>query len=165
MTALLYISIMIFVTYIVAMVIVTKKVPDSISDTFYDLGGGVTGSLFTWFCFLVSFTLLPYWIEVSEVKILPFIACAALGLVGAAPLFKSHQKMIHFISAAICFASAYVWIVISSPVRLTVASLVLLVAACFARKKMFWWEITAFTTIYVSLGYDILHSIAGLPTI
>ncbi len=149
MITLLYISILVFVLYLIG-IIVYKGIPPSISDSYYVLGENkLISSLFTWFCWLVSITLLPYWIE-SGGGVLAFLACGALGFVGAAPLFKSHQKTIHFASATVCFLSAYAWLLINSTTIFFI-SLAVLGILCFVKKRTFWWEITAFVTIYTSL--------------
>lgn len=149
MIALLYISISVFALYLTG-IIVYKGIPDSISDSYYVIGEDrLLSSLFTWFCWLVSITLLPYWIE-SGGGVLAFLACGALGFVGTAPLFKSHQRDIHFGSAIVCFASAYLWLLLND-MTVFFISLVVLGLFTFAKKRMFWWEVIAFVSIYTSL--------------
>ena len=124
--------------------------PASISDSYYVLGDNtLLSSLFTWFCWIVAITLLPYWLD-NGGGFLSFVACGALGFVGTAPLFKSHQRDIHFGSAIVCFASAYLWLLLND-LTLAVISFALLGLFAFAKKRMFWWEVTAFATIYLSL--------------
>ena len=149
MIALLYISIYVFVLYLTG-IIVYKGIPNSISESYYVIGEDkLESSLFTWFCWIVAMFLLPYWME-HDGGIMSLIACAGLGFVGAAPLFKSHQKTIHFASATACFLSAYAWLLINSTTIFFI-SLAVLGILCFVKKRTFWWEITAFVTIYTSL--------------
>lgn len=149
MITLLYISISVFVLYLSAITLY-RGIPDSISDTYYIIGyDRLESSLFTWFCWLVGGTLLPYWLD-NGGGALAFVACGGLMFVGTAPLFKSHQKTIHFASAVVCFLSAYAWLLINSTTIFFI-SLAVLGILCFVKKRTFWWEVTAFVTIYTSL--------------
>ena len=149
MTAFLIISISVFVLYLTG-IILYRGIPDSISDSYYVIGEDrLLSSLFTWFCWLTAITLLPYWLD-NGGGILSFVACGALGFVGTAPLFKSHQRDIHFGSAIVCFISAYLWLLLND-LTLAVISVGVLVAFSFVKKRMFWWEVTAFASIYLSL--------------
>lgn len=135
MNALLYISISAFVLYLSAITLYSG-IPDSISDTYYIIGyDRLKSSLFTWFCWIVAMFLLPYWME-HDGGILAFLACTGLGFVGSAPLFKSHQKTIHFASAVVCFFSAYLWLLIND-LTMAVISVVLLGLFAFAKKRTF----------------------------
>ena len=145
----LYISIAVFIAYLSA-IMLRYGVPASISDSYYVLGDNtLLSSLFTWFCWLTAITLLPYWLD-NGGGFLSFVACGALGFVGTAPLFRSHQRDIHFGSAIVCFASAYLWLFLND-LTLAVISVAVLGLFAFAKKRMFWWEVTAFATIYLSL--------------
>lgn len=149
MDAFYYISLITFTLYI-AGVVATKGVPKSVSDSYYMMDG-LWSSLFTWFCWIVSASLLPYWIGYSEsdANILPFIACGGLLFVGTATQFRTHEKPVHFGSAIVCFVSSYIWIGLYG--ELLIPSLIVLAALFFAKNRLFWWEITAFVTIYISL--------------
>jgi hypothetical protein len=149
MTALLYISISVFCLYLTG-IILYRGIPDSISESYYVLGENkLISSLFTWFCWLTAITLLPYWLD-NGGGFLSFVACGALVFVGTAPMFKSHQKTIHFGSAMVCFLSAYIWLLLNN-LTLAVISVAVLVAFSFVKKRMFWWEVTAFASIYLTL--------------
>ena len=153
MITLLYISISVFALYVL-FIVATKGVTKSISDSVYVIGeDNLFSSLFTWFCFLVSISLLPYWIDhnTADQNIIPFISCSALMFVGASPHFKTHQKMVHFSSAIVCFLSAYIWIFLYGNHTVFLVSLAGLVIASFFKNRLFWWEIIAFVTIYISL--------------
>lgn len=149
MKVLLYISISVFVAYLIG-IIIYKGIPNSISESYYIIGEDkLESSLFTWFCWIVAITLLPFWLE-NGGGILAFAACAGLSFVGAAPLFKSHEKTIHFASAVICFVAAYLWLFINFRTIFFI-SMAVLGLFFFVKKRTFWWEITAFVTIYISL--------------
>lgn len=149
MSTLLYISISVFVLYLTG-IIIYKGIPDSISESYYVLGENkLISSLFTWFCWIVGGTLLPYWLD-NGGGILAFLACGALMFVGAAPLFKSHQKDVHFSSAIVCFVSSYLWLLLNN-LTAFIISCSILILFTFVKKKLFWREITAFITIFVVL--------------
>ena len=149
MIALLIISMSVFWLYLTGIVLY-RGIPDSISDSYYVIGEDrLLSSLFTWFCWIAAITLLPYWLD-NGGGFLSFVACGALGFVGTTPLFKSHQRDIHFGSAIVCFASAYLWLFLNDLI-LAVISVGMLGLFAFAKKRMFWWEVTAFATIYLSL--------------
>lgn len=154
MYTLLLISIIVFVTYLVGISLI-KGIPDSISESYYVLGEGkLIASLFTWFCWITGGTLLPYWIDhqSGDLDILPFVACAGLMFVGTAPLFKSHQKKIHFGSAIVCFIAAYIWLFLYANLPLVIASLIAQAGVIlFLKKRTFWAEVVAFITIYIAL--------------
>uniref|UniRef100_UPI00195B9951 hypothetical protein n=1 Tax=Fusobacterium mortiferum TaxID=850 RepID=UPI00195B9951 len=78
---------------------------------------------------------LPYWLD-NGGGFLSFVACGALGFVGTAPLFKSHQRDIHFGSAIVCFASAYLWLFLND-LTLAVISVAVLGLFAFAKKRTF----------------------------
>ena len=149
MSVLLHISISVFVAYLIG-IIIYKGIPNSISESYYIIGEDkLESSLFTWFCWIVTITLLPFWLD-NGGGILAFAACAGLSFVGAAPLFKSHEKTIHFASAVVCFVAAYLWLFINFRTIFFI-SMAVLGLFLFVKKRTFWWEITAFTTIYISM--------------
>lgn len=149
MKVLLFISISVFVAYLIG-IIIYKGIPNSISESYYIIGEDkLESSLFTWFCWIVTITLLPFWLD-NGGGILAFAACAGLSFVGSAPLFKSHEKTIHFASAVVCFVAAYLWLFINFRTIFFI-SIAVLGLFLFVKKRTFWWEITAFTTIYISM--------------
>lgn len=150
----LLISITVFVTYLVGVSLI-KGIPNSISESYYVLGEDkLISSLFTWFCWITGGTLLPYWIDyqIGDLNILPFLACSALMFVGTAPMFKSHQKKIHFGSAVVCFIAAYIWLFLYADFPLICMSLIAQAGVILSlKKKVFWAEVVAFITIYIAL--------------
>lgn len=150
MITLYLISVAVFALFI-STVIVINGVPKSISESYYILGEKVDllASMFTFFCWLTAIPLLIFWLE-NDGGILAFVACGALAFVGTAPLFKSHEKTIHFVSAIVCFVSAYLWLFLND-LMIAVISVAVLGLFSFAKKRVFWWEVTAFVSIYTSL--------------
>jgi hypothetical protein len=85
-----------------------KKIPESVSETSYLLGGNKR-YLFTGYCVITSFCLLPMLLEITmTLQFLPFLFCGGLLFAGCSPLFREGlDKLVHYSSAYIAFA-AYV---------------------------------------------------------
>jgi hypothetical protein len=76
-------------------------------------------------------------------------AGTGLCFAGTAPLFKSHEKVIHYTSAAVCAVGAAIWTGFIGCYWL----LPLIIPAPFVNRKtrMFWTEMALFVITYVSL--------------
>ena len=106
----LYLSIVISVVlfgYIIASIIKSKKLPVSLSDTYYLWPKWVFPTVMT----ITGFGLLPCWLEITEghpLQFLVFLSCAGLIFVGAAPNFKYDklENSIHMKAAYIASFSA-----------------------------------------------------------
>lgn len=153
MVTLLVISIVLFVSYI-GYTVGMYGIPASISDTYYRLGK--KGWLFTLFCLAESSLLVASFIEASkeEYQFLAFIASASLAFVGSAPLFKEQNRNIHYVSAGICALASLVWQVLMSfwyiPLITFLGGVIVLACLKF-RKPMFWMEMCAFISTYITL--------------
>ena len=66
-----------------------KKIPESLSETSYLLGGNKR-FIFTGYCVITSFLLLPILLELTTAsfQIMPFIFCGGLLFAGCSPLFR-----------------------------------------------------------------------------
>lgn len=149
------ISFTLFVVYVAAM-IVAFGIPASISDTYYLLERKRRGLgwLFTAFCWGVSLTLLPAWLDMTPeaYQAVPFLAAAGLLFVGAAPQFKlSLSGPIHYAGAGFCCGFAGLWVILAGAWWTLPASyIVFLALASLDHKWMFWVEIAAFVSLYYS---------------
>lgn len=149
-----------------AIVIKTHGIPSSISHTYYLLKDGgkkkdsLWASAFTLFCWAVAFTLLPFWLDLkaNDADFLVFIACGALGFVGAAPAFREKfEHEIHNKGAWVCFLAAYAWLLLHGNLAVAIAATIALVLVYLFVKenKVFWLEGVAFAAIYLALGVEI----------
>lgn len=154
MVTLLIVSITLFVSYI-GYTVGMYGIPASISDTYYRLGK--RGWLFTLFCLAESSLLVASFIEASkeEYQFLAFIASASLAFVGSAPLFKEdYNRNIHYVSAGICALASLVWQVLMSFWYVPLITFLggVIVLACLKFKKpVFWMEMCAFISTYITL--------------
>lgn len=156
MMTLILISLLITVAYLTY----TFKlfgVPWSISETYYLLekrkkGSGILFTLWTW---TAGLPLLVAWLNLSEPSHQPFafFACGSLMLLGTAAQFKqSLTEMVHYISAAICVASALTWVVLVGYWYIPFISLSISILLGLKYKKWITWiEIAALTATYITL--------------
>lgn len=158
---LVIISFIIFAAYL-AVVIKMFGLPASISETYYLLENRRkgTGWLFTAMCWGVVGTLLPAWLDMTpdSYQFTAFLAAAGLLFVGAAPQFKlSLTGWVHYVSAALCCASAILWCIFAGywfvPLATFLAGEGL---ALRYGKSMFWIEIAAFVAFATTYLTDIL---------
>lgn len=99
-----------------------KKIPKSLSETSYLLGGNKR-YLFTIYCFIISFCLLPILLEITlSLQFIPVTFCAGLLFSGCSPLFREGlDKIVHYSSAYMAFAAyiaymiftmGWIWLII-----------------------------------------------------
>jgi hypothetical protein len=174
MTALFFISLIIFVSGIAA---ITLKygIPSSISESYYLLPKSVRLPVFYGWTVLVSIPLIIFWLSISEgtVQALVFFGCAFLVGVGAAAPFKDkgQTEKVHFTCAALCALLTQIWIFIYTPFWAFSLALVVLFTALGYRTKgalgggrtsinsiTFFLELAAFLSVYVGVyGFYKIH--------
>lgn len=143
----------IYITYVVFLF----GVPKSISDTYYKLENRKkgTGILFTMWTWTAGLPLLVAWLNLSESSHQPFafFACGALMFVGAAAQFKqSLTEMVHYVSAAICVASALTWVVLVGYWYIPTITFAICIGIALKYSKWITWiEIAALVSTYLTL--------------
>ena len=153
---LLIISAIIFITYIVT-IIARFGIPESISDSFYLLEQKRKGSgiAFMFLCVAVTFTLCPYWLEVSpdHIRFLVFLSGGGLLLTGAAHEFKGFEREAHFVGATTCATASLLWLIFAGLWVVPLACFVIFsTITLFNRKNwLFWQELAAFTAVFLAL--------------
>ena len=157
MENLLIVSVVVFVAYIVAILFLNKGIPPSISESFYILDNKKKnlGYLFTLWCFGIGVSVMAVIFEVTEGEWFQFLGLfcgGGLGFVGAAPLFKAHEKTIHFVGATVCAVSAFLIMVLLGYWLIPVMAMVT-AFAIYARNGnlTFWGEIALFVGMFVTL--------------
>lgn len=164
-TALVILSALCIAAYTSAVCIKFKGVPSSISATFYRLEHK------WWFLATIWLTaglLMPAILEVtpSSYQFTAFLACVGMFLVGAAPNFREDiDKKVHQAGAVTCILFSQVWVALICPWCLTVWLIDLIYTTCMMKRKwkgnfisaflltkpMFWVEVAALLTTYVTL--------------
>jgi hypothetical protein len=158
MMAVLIVSAFLFAAYMAAL-IALFGVPESISDSFYLLNGKKknAGCAFTVWCYAVGASVMAMMFELSSgawYQFLGLFAGAGLGFVGTAPMFKSHEKLIHSVSASTCAVASLLWMTVAGywffPSALILAAAI--IAGRFG-KALFWTETALFVSMYITLFF------------
>lgn len=143
----------VILSYYLAFVIAKFGIPKSISETYYLLGKH--GWLFQVTLFSVAFLVVPTLIDRSSenTRFLAFLACAGLAFVAAAPLFKMElEGKVHYVSAAICCVGLVLWQVFNACWIIPLLCFLTVLIPMVKDKKYMWWlEIAAIVSAYVSL--------------
>lgn len=165
MTALIVISIILMLSYTIGVCIKDKGIPYSISATYYILehkfwfgvsmiGGGMS--------------LMPAILEMGNTNSewAAFLACFGVILVGFSPNFREEFiHTMHMTGAVMCVLFSQVWVLMNSPIYLSVWGLYILytiigmiiskdyliINRYLSTKPMFWVEIAALTSTYLTL--------------
>lgn len=160
---LILLSIFIIAAYTVAVCVKMKVTPYSISATFYALGNPWIFTLAMW---LAAILVLPAALELGSGDTCAFLACGGMLLVGASPNFKDKTEgLVHDFGAFICLAGSQLYVMVNHPyvlmawagwivytiVRMSRHVTDSLVADFIRTKPMFWVEIVALATTYVSI--------------
>ena len=154
MTTLLILSIIILMMYL-SYIVERYGIPNSISDTYYLLGGKPKGLVFQGVLTITAFLMIPVLVSRSSesTEFLAFLACAGLLFVAAAPLFRdSSERIIHIVSAFICCGCLILWQIFNSSWIIPLLCVGMVVYPATKDKKYTWWlEIATMMSIYVSL--------------
>lgn len=171
---LVLISVLIFAAYN-AVSLHKFGVPSSLSNTFYlwnDVKNNL-GYVFTGMMFLMAVTLMPAWLNLSEVvsswsiylRPLAFLTCGAIAFVGAAPAFRRMpmEATVHNISAKTAAVCALVWCFVTcwqiAYVPAIAAGLVAVagwVTKTWKSASVYWLEMMAFGATFVTIIVELL---------
>lgn len=162
---LVILSMSVIAAYTASVCVKQKGVPYSISATFYKLKHPYWFMATMW---LIAGLLVPAILETSKpnTEFMAFLACTGMFLVGAAPNFKdSYEGKIHTVGAIMCIVGSQLWVAFNAWYMLVVWLAYLGYTALFMVKEkeggfwykfyqskpMFWVEIAAFLSTYLSL--------------
>lgn len=143
-----------FVAYVTFILIKFKQILPSISESWYRLRdlGGVWSSLFTWFCWIIAFSM-PFQTN-DTAPYLFILSGAGLGFVGAATMFREIddklQGKIHTVGAAFGILGALtgIWVERGSYIPLVAFVVAAILLSLFKVKNKTWWiEMAAFVSI------------------
>lgn len=156
---------LVIASYTAAVCVKQGGVPASISATFYKLAHPYWFMAAMW---LTAGLLMPALLEASKegTEWMAFLGCAGMLLVGAAPHFKEDlEGKVHTAGAVLCLVASQVWVGFNCPwclavwvayVAYTIAGMAKHVTASMVSdflwtKPMFWIEVTAFVSTYISV--------------
>ena len=164
-TTLIILSALCIAAYTAAVCIKLGGVPASISTTFYKLEHKLWFGATMW---LTAGLLMPAILEVTPgcYQFTAFLACVGLMLIGVAPNFKEGtDRPIHITGAILCILFSQIWVGLTCSWMLMVWAVYLaytvwstkihwkgnLISAFLLTKPMFWIEVTALITTYISI--------------
>ena len=155
MPLLLSISVVSALAYLCLSVGVCGGIPVSLSATYYELGR--RGWMFQVFMCIVACTLYPVWMAVSSASLqcLPFLSCASMLFVAAAPSFRMKlEGKVHYTAAAVCCVSGVLWQILEGVWEVLVCFILVWLVVTFRdRSKWCWWlEMCVSGSIYTSLS-------------
>lgn len=156
-------AIFMFLIYnIVALVLF--GVPKSLSMTYYLFKDRVESMkwLFPSMMTLLTFFLMPCWLEISEgsdFQFTAFLSAAGILFVGGAPAFKSSslENAVHQFSAYFAAAAAIAWICLVTPYWYIVLIVFGIIAALAIVTKtvkssyIYWLEMVAFISTFAAI--------------
>lgn len=150
MFVLVLISFLIFVSYILSICLINKKIPIHLSESFFILKNKF---IFTLFMFTIMIlTLIPLLELIPKYQFLSFLTCGCIGFIGAAPnFFDDLEGKIHKISAIIAMIASQILVIICNPLILLSWIIILIVYKHIKQTLLFWIEIISFINIYILL--------------
>jgi hypothetical protein len=157
MILMLIISLAAFVLYM-AYVILFFGVLPSISESYYRLEKRwKCGCVFTVWCALIALSVAAMMFQLSDGKWFQFLGLFAgggLAFVGAAPLFKTHERTIQYAAAGICAVASVAWMALmgfwySPAIILSLQGLVSLKSG----NPVFWIETGLFVSMYLTISF------------
>lgn len=148
-------SLIILLAYLCYTVWVGRSIPESLSATYYILGK--KGWMFQLTMASTAFALLPSWLEATPDtwQHLPFLACAGLLFVAAAPAFRLRlDGIVHYSSAVLCGVCAVLWMFLSGYGDIFAPCFVgAITMSLFYPKKYMWWlEVAIVISLFCSLA-------------
>jgi hypothetical protein len=152
-------------------VLIYFKVPSSLSASFYLWNNKKSklGYIFTGMMFIITFLLLPAWIEITKVitpwshylTVLPFFGASSIAFVGAAPAFRgcTLENKVHMVAAGCAAAFSLAWcasVCYQIAWYVLPASLLLVWGIALATKThktgaTYWWEMVAFVATFSTI--------------
>ena len=158
MKALYYIAVAEIVAYLALTIFRFKKIPKSISDTYYQWSQVGNRFLFTAVMWAVGLPILIYWLSVSKTDLLQccaFLSICGMLFVGGASAFKETlTKAVHFTSAGIwAFFAVLYFVLVGYWIALTCGGAVFFLVALILdnRHFTFWAEVACIVAMIVGI--------------
>ena len=151
-------SVLLFISYVISIIIINKSIPIHLSESFFILKHKyIFSAVMILLCFL---TVMPL-IEVLPMNLafIAFLMCGSIAFIGVTPNYSdSFEGKIHKISAIIAIVLSQLLIALTEPIILLSWLLLSLIfylcCKVFGKKAsdlklLFWVEILAFVNTYI----------------
>lgn len=152
MLTLTILILLITLSYNSYIIIKYKKLPESLSETSYLLGGNKR-YWFTGYCFIICILLLPLLFNITDtLLILPFIFCGGLAFAGCSPLFRDGlDRIVHYSSAYVAFGAYILYMIFCMNWWWVLGYFIILAILCAIKWKsyVYWAEILALFEIII----------------
>lgn len=144
-----YIGIGLIICYTLFMIFKTKHIPESVSDTYYE----GAGNWFTIVMFTAALLVIIGMLDMTKGSYLQFISFftgAGMALVGAAPKFKTGERLTHYLGAGTLLVGSQIWLILfGNPwVLLIWLSTPLWIKS---NKKIFWCEVICLLSVLLGV--------------
>lgn len=116
-----------------------------ISDLYYKFGWWFTVAMFA-----IAFMTLPFALEVCD-SVWSFLMCAGIAFVGAAPHYKGHDRIVHYVSACVSALCSLVWVACVMPECFYALFVCLALVVADTKRWLLWCELTCFAMVYMAL--------------
>ncbi len=132
-----------------------KKVPESLSETSYLLGGNKR-YLFSLYCLITGIILLLELLNrsVDGYEFLPFLLCTGICFAGISPLFRDGiEKIVHYVSSFAAFTAFIVYMILFLDWKWIAVYCTALTLLCLWKKDSYTYfaEILALIVLTISL--------------
>lgn len=137
-----------------------KRIPVSLSETSYILGG-FKRYWFTLYCSIIGTTLLPILIKATpeNYEVIPLLICTGLLLAGVSPTFRQSglERTVHYVSSFISFAGFILYTILCIDWVWLIGYGIILGSLCIWKKECYVWfaEILALIVILIDLIWKI----------
>ena len=144
-----YIGIGLVICYTLFMILKTKHIPESVSDTYYE----GAGNWFTIVMFIAALLVIIGMLDMTEGSYLQFVSFftgAGMALVGAAPKFKTGERLTHYLGAGTLLVGSQIWLILfGNPLVLLIwLSTPLWIKS---NKKIFWCEVICLLSVLLGI--------------
>lgn len=151
MNSLVIIALIVMAAYTVAMSMMIKGIPESISSTVYQLGGKSTW-VFTIVMWLVAFLIAPKLMEISSdcTRFLAFFSVAGILGIGASPLVAKEKNTFHYVCAAVSGIASQLLVAPNQPLLLLLwfPYIGYTLLAKDGSRNFFWVEVSCMLTVF-----------------
>jgi len=150
------IALILTLIYNIALIKKNKRIPISLSHSYYIFGGYPKGYIFYGYLVTMFFLLIIPMIEITSEKWawIPFLALASICFVGAAAdfLYLKQTRIVHTVGAIITSLLSLLWCIVVGYWYIGLCSIAIAsVIAYLFRNKIYWLEMGCFASVFIIL--------------